>query len=103
MYKLCFFVPKDSLASVKKAVFETGAGEIGAYQNCCWQILGEGQFRPSESAQPFIGEVGELETVEEYKVEMVCAQHLIKAAVAALKKAHPYEEPAYDVIRLEEF
>jgi hypothetical protein len=103
MYKLCFFVPTASLASVKQAIFETGAGEIGAYQNCSWQILGEGQFRPSGSAQPFIGKIGDLETVEEYKVEMVCAHHLIKAAVAALKNAHPYEEPAYDVIRLEEF
>lgn len=103
MYKLCFFVPHSHLESVKAAVFEAGGGRIGDYDCCAWQTLGQGQFRPGAEARPFIGQAGETEKVEEYKVELVCSDALIRAAVAAMKTAHPYEEPAYDVIRLEEF
>ena len=76
-------------------MFATGAGRIGDYDSCCWQTLGQGQFRPIDGAKPYIGQQGVLETVEEYKVELVCQDDLIVAAVAALKQAHPYEEPAY--------
>jgi len=101
MFKLCFYVPESHLKIVKQAVFETGAGKIGDYDHCCWQALGQGQFRPLPGSQPFLGQEGEVETVKEYKVELVCENGLIKDAVAALIKAHPYEEPAYDVIKLE--
>lgn len=103
MYKLCFFVPESHLEPVKQAVFAAGGGRIGDYEHCCWQVLGQGQFRPGQGADPFIGTAGELETVAEYRVELVCADELIAAAVAALKQAHPYEEPAYDVWRLADF
>ena len=103
MYKLCFFVPESHLEPVKQAVFAAGGGRIGDYEHCCWQVLGQGQFRPGQGADPFIGTTGELETVAEYRVELVCADELIAAAVAALKQAHPYEEPAYDVWRLADF
>ena len=103
MYKLCFFVPESHLEEVKAAVFATGAGRIGDYDSCCWQTLGQGQFRPLEGSNPFIGNQGEVEHVSEYRVELVCADELIAAAVAALKQAHPFEEPAYDVIRVEDF
>jgi hypothetical protein len=103
MHKLCFFVPGTHLESVKQAVFEAGAGNIGEYDSCCWQTLGQGQFRPSPASQPFIGQQGKLETVDEYRVEMVCADDRIEAAVLALKQAHPYEEPAYDVWQLADF
>ena len=103
MYKLAFFVPEDQAEVVKAAVFAAGAGQIGDYQECCWQTLGQGQFRPSTSADPYIGEAGKLEFVTELKVEMVCADVVIRDAVAALKQAHPYEEPAYEVWRLEDF
>ncbi|ARN76055.1 YqfO family protein [Oceanicoccus sagamiensis] len=102
MFKLCFYVPESHLESVKAAVFNAGAGTIGDYERCCWQVLGRGQFKPMPGSQPFIGEQGALESVEEYRVEMVCADKLIKAVVNALKTAHPYEEPAYDVWRVEE-
>ena len=102
MYKLSFFVPEAYLESVKSAVFESGAGKIGDYEQCCWQILGEGQFKPSSKAAPFLGEVDQLNKVAEYKVEMVCAEAIIDAAITALKLAHPYEEPAYDVVKLED-
>ena len=101
MYKLCFYVPENATDLVKNAVFEAGAGKIGNYDSCCWQTLGDGQFRPLDNSQPYIGQKGRLETVSEFKVEMVCADEHIKAVIAALKKAHPYEEPAFEVWKLE--
>ncbi|WP_447895440.1 NGG1p interacting factor NIF3 [Vreelandella sp. GE22] len=100
MYKLTFYVPIEDAESVKEAVFETGAGRIGHYEACCFQTPGTGQFRPMEGAHPHIGKVGELTTLEEYKVEMVCDDDCIHAAVAALQLAHPYEEVAYAVWEL---
>lgn len=100
MYKLCFYVPGEHLEPVKQAVFDAGAGRIGDYDCCCWQVEGTGQFRPLEGSDPFIGAQGEVEQVSEYRVEMVCAEQHLAAVVAALKEAHPYEEPAWDVIAL---
>ncbi|MEN9465227.1 MAG: hypothetical protein RL217_1408 [Pseudomonadota bacterium] len=101
MYQLLFYVPSTHVDSVKNALFAAGAGRIGLYDCCAWQVLGEGQFRPLLGAQPFLGQALELERVAEYRVEMVCADDCIGAAVAALKAAHPYEEPAFAVLRLE--
>lgn len=100
MYKLCFYVPATHLDAVKNAVFSAGAGSVGDYDSCCWQVAGQGQFRPLTGSQPFIGTAGAVETVEEYRVEMVCAQAHIRAAVEALCDTHPYEEPAWDVVAL---
>ena len=100
MYKIVYFVPESHLEEVKNAVFAAGAGKIGDYEHCCWQTEGEGQFRPSAAANPFIGRAGELEKVREYRVELVCADDCIRTAIAAPKAAHPYEEPAYDVMLL---
>ena len=102
MFKLCFYVPESHLESVKEAVFAVGAGRIGDYDHCCWQILGEGQFRPLTGSNPHIGEQNSLTVVAEYKVELVCEAKIIHAVIEALKAAHPYEEPAFDVIRLED-
>ena len=101
MYKFAFFVPAGHKEVVKQAVFATGAGRIGNYDCCCWEVLGSGQFRPLQGSSPFIGQQGEVETVAEYRVELVCADDLIQAAVAAMRSAHPYEEPAFDVWKLE--
>lgn len=103
MYKFAFFVPEDHRDAVKTAVFATGAGKIGDYDSCCWEVCGTGQFRPLAGANPYIGQQGAVEKVSEYRVEMVVADDLIAEAVAAMKQAHPYEEPAYDVWRLEDF
>jgi len=100
MFKLVFFVPASHVESVKSAVFAAGAGRIGDYDYCAWQVLGEGQFRPLAGSKPFIGSQDVLEKVSEYRVELVCADACIADAVAALKAAHPYEEPAFDVTRL---
>ena len=102
MYKISVFIPENHLDDVKAAMFDAGAGRIGDYDRCCWQCLGTGQFRPLEAANPYIGTAGEVESVQEYKVEMVCADERITAAIAAMKRAHPYEEPAYDVWKLAE-
>jgi hypothetical protein len=81
-------------------MFDAGAGKIGDYDCCCWQVLGAGQFRPLAGSKPHIGEYGKLETVNEYKVELVCDDVCIKSVLSAMKRAHPYEEPAYDAWRL---
>jgi hypothetical protein len=100
MFKLVFFVPASHVESVKSAVFAAGAGRIGDFEHCAWQVLGEGQFRPLAGSKPFIGSQDVLKKVSEYRVELVCADACIADAVAALKAAHPYEEPAFDVTRL---
>jgi len=102
MYKLAFFVPPSHVEEVKRALFAAGAGRIGAYDSCSWQVLGQGQFRPLDGSQPFIGQAGEIEQVQEWKVELVVADELIQQVVAALKSSHPYETPAYEVWRLED-
>lgn len=102
MYKLCVFVPKTHLEPVKQALFNAGAGRMGNYDSCCWQVEGRGQFRPLAGSQPTIGELGALEQVVEYRLELVCADALVEQALAALRSAHPYEEPAFDLWRLDE-
>lgn len=101
MYKLTFYVSETHLDAVKSAVFAAGAGRVGDYDSCAWQVKGQGQFRPLAGSQPYVGQQGVVETVDEFRVELVCGDEYIRAAVAALKQAHPYEEPAYDVQRLE--
>ena len=98
MYMLYFTVPETHIEVVKNAIVSVGAGSIGNYSQCVWQTLGEGQFLPLPGANAFIGETNKLEKVAEYKVEIVCTQEQIKAAVAALKQTHPYETPAYQEI-----
>lgn len=97
MYLLCFHVPKTHVEEVKEAVFAAGAGEMGNYSHCAWQVLGQGQFKPLPGSDAYIGEVGKLETVAEYKVETVCHEDHIDKVITALKKAHPYETPSYQV------
>lgn len=103
MLKLVFFVPEQAVEEVKQAVFAQGAGKLGDYDQCAWQTLGVGQFRPLAGSRPFIGEQDVVEVVAEYRVEMLVDEALIYQVIAALKQAHPYEEPAYEVIRLETF
>lgn len=100
MYKLCFYVPENATEIVKQALFEAGAGRIGNYDQCSWQTLGRGQFRPLAGSHPSVGDQGQLETLAEYKVEMVCGDDVIKQVIRALKTSHPYEEPAFDVSKL---
>lgn len=95
MYKLCFYVPESHLEIVKDAVFEKGAGRYVHYDRCCWQVKGEGQYRPLENSTPFIGEKNRISKEVEYKVEMICEDHLIDEVIKALIQSHPYETPAF--------
>ena len=103
MYKICVYVPEKSVENVKQALFDAGAGRIGNYDNCCWQSVGTGQFRPLAGRNPAIGRLNEIETVQEVKIELVCADDLVSLAVQALRDSHPYEEPAFDVWPLASF
>ena len=103
MYKLTVFIPDAALEPVKSALFAAGAGKIGNYEQCCWQVQGSGQFMPLAGSQPNIGAQDTLESVEEWRVEMVVATAHIKQVIEALKQAHPYETPAYDVIEVLDF
>jgi hypothetical protein len=96
MYKIVFYVPESHLTLVKQAVFSTGAGAYGPYDCCAWEVKGQGQFRPQAGSHPFIGQTGQLERLEEYRVELLCDDHLLPAAIEALKRAHPYEAPGYE-------
>ena len=103
LYKLNYFVPEEAKEATKQALFDIGVGRYENYECCSFETLGTGQFKPIENANPHIGELDKIEKVQEYKVEMICSEELIKKAIETLKEAHPYEEVAYEVFRMEEF
>lgn len=94
-------VPEDAVTHVKDAIFAAGAGQIGEYSECAFTIAGNGQFRPSTSANPALGERGELSQVAELRIEFVAPKNRQAAIMSALRQTHPYEEPAFDIISLE--
>jgi hypothetical protein len=98
--KLVVFVPVEALETVRDALFAAGAGRIGDYERCSWYAEGTGTFRALPGASPTIGEVGEEERVPELRLETVFPEEAQETIVAALRSAHPYEEPAYDVYLL---
>lgn len=103
MYKLTVFIPDSHVEIVKTTLFNAGAGQIGNYSHCSWQVLGQGQFMPLIGNHAFIGETDKLETIAEWRVEMVVAKDTIHAVINALKASHPYETPAYDVVAVLDF
>ena len=102
-YKVAVFVPWEALDVVRAAMARAGAGVIGEYDWCSFATKGRGTFRGGEGASPTVGRAGRLEEVPEWRLEMVARGDVVEAVVAAMKAAHPYEEVAYDVYRLEEF
>jgi dinuclear metal center YbgI/SA1388 family protein len=100
MYKLVVFVPKNALDKVSAAIFKAGAGHIGNYSNCGFGAAGTGSFKPLAGAHPAIGDVGRKESVEEMRFETIVPAHILGEVVGAMKKAHPYEEPAFDVFKI---
>lgn len=100
MLKLIYYVPDSHLESTKQAIFSAGAGGIGNYEHCAWQVKGIGQFKPVTGADPYIGELGELEQVDEWRVETIVIEANAKAVAKALKASHPYEEPAFEFIQI---
>lgn len=101
MLKLVFYVPKEHLDNVLEAVFNAGGGSLGSYEQCAWMTEGVGQFMPTGEASPALGKVGELTRVEEYRVEVLVSDSAIESCIAAMKLAHPYESPAWEVVKLE--
>ena len=98
--KLVVFVPADALDAVRDALFSAGAGRIGEYERCSWYTEGTGTFRPLDGAEPTVGEVGREERVAELRLETVFPEEAENAVIEALRGAHPYEEPAFDVYPL---
>jgi hypothetical protein len=100
LYKLVWFVPREALDVTREAVFEAGAGRIGDYRKCSWYTAGTGTFLAGEGTDPSIGQVGHEERVNELRVETVVPVELVSQVVAALRKAHPYEEVAFELYPL---
>jgi dinuclear metal center YbgI/SA1388 family protein len=98
--KIVVFVPTADADRVRTALTEAGAGRIGDYDSASFSTPGEGRFRPLPGADPAIGSVGGLEVVDEVRIEVIADRSLRSSLISALFAAHPYEEPAYDVIEL---
>lgn len=98
--KWVIFVPADNTEVLREALFAAGAGRIGDYSHCSWSITGTGQFLPGAGASPAIGTVGAVQRVEEDRVEVIAPASLRARVLAAMRAAHPYEEPAFDVFSL---
>ena len=98
--KLVVFVPREALDPVRDALFAAGAGRIGDYQRCSWYTAGTGTFLGGEGTAPTVGERGREERVAELRLETVFPEESQEDVLAALRDAHPYEEPAFDIYQL---
>ena len=98
--KLVVFVPRESLDPVRDALFAAGAGRIGDYERCSWYTAGTGTFKGGAGTSPSVGESGREERVSELRLETVFPEERQEDVVAALRAAHPYEEPSFDVYPL---
>ncbi len=101
LFKLVFFVPTEHTQAVRDAVFSAGAGTIGEYDNCSYNLEGSGTFRASEKANPYVGEKGRLHEEKETRVETILPAHLKNRVISALLSSHPYEEVAWDLYPLD--
>ena len=99
--KLVVFVPKSQKEKVEQAIFEAGAGSIGKYDRCNFQSEGKGAFRAMEGSNAYVGNIGELHNEEEVRIETIFPKHLKGEIISAMLNAHPYEEVAYDIYKLE--
>ena len=101
LYKLAVYVPKTHELVLRDALGEAGAGYIGNYSHCTFNTPGIGTFKPDENTNPFIGTVGQIEEVEEVKIETIVPQSILQKTIDKMIKVHPYEEVAYDIYKLE--
>ena len=100
-YKIVMYVPESHGDILREAIGNAGAGVIGNYNYCSFTLKGVGRFKPTEGANPTIGEVGKFEEVLEDRIETVCSENKLQVVLAAIKKVHPYEEPATDIYQIE--
>lgn len=98
--KISTTVPLENADQLRQALGEAGAGQFGEYSFCSFTVTGKGRFKPSENANPHIGEANKLEAVEEEQIEVVCDRAIAKQVIAALKSAHPYEEVIIEITPL---
>ncbi len=98
--KVVVFVPAADAEAVAEAMAAAGAGHIGNYSHCAWSVAGEGRFRAEEGANPYVGSVGQVHREAERRVEVICPKRLLGGVVSAAIGAHPYEEPAIDIVPL---
>jgi hypothetical protein len=98
--KLIVFVPREALDSVREALFAAGAGRIGNYEHCSWYTEGTGTFLGGKGSTPNVGRAGREERVNELRLETVFPAERQDEVLAALRQAHPYEEPAFDIYEL---
>ena len=100
--KIVVAVPESHADIVREAMGKAGAGHIGKYSFCSFSSRGIGRFKPKKGARPAIGKVGELELVEEERIEVTCRRDVLNDVIAAIKRVHPYEEIALDIYPLED-
>lgn len=100
LVKLIVYTPVTHADKIRKALSEAGAGHLGNYDSCSFSVRGMGRFRGLKGSNPTIGTPGELEAVEEERIETVCREEAVGAILKAVKAVHPYEEPAIDVYPL---
>jgi hypothetical protein len=98
--KLIVFVPREALDAVREALFAAGAGRLGNYEHCSWYTEGTGTFLGGEGSSPSVGRAGREERVAELRLETVFPVEKQDEVIAALRRAHPYEEPAFDIYEL---
>ena len=98
--KIFVTIPLNSVEIVRNAIFEAGAGIIGNYTHCSTSVKSIGTFKPNDKANPHIGQINTLEFVKEEKLEVICDIENVKNVITSLRNAHPYEEPAIDIVPL---
>ncbi|WP_066683850.1 Nif3-like dinuclear metal center hexameric protein [Christensenella intestinihominis] len=101
-YEVAVHVPRDHAATVRGAMAAAGAGQLGGYTECTFNIDGKGTFRPKEGAHPYIGQAGQLEEVDEIRISSVCSEKNLQTVLAAVRDNHPYEVPAISVLKTDE-
>jgi hypothetical protein len=99
-YKIVVFTPREAVEIVHKAMAKAGAGIIGKYSECSYRLKGKGTFKGGKGSNPYLGKRGQLEEVDETRLEMICSPENLNSVVEAMLKVHPYEEPAYDIYEI---
>ncbi|MDA3956964.1 MAG: NGG1p interacting factor NIF3 [Oceanispirochaeta sp.] len=93
-------MPSGDKEKLKNALFDAGAGALGNYSRCSWECEGTGQFKPGPGSNPVLGNQTTLETVKEFRVEMLVREELVPQCLEAVRKNHPYEEPAFELVKV---